>query len=244
MENRKKIRALIDKFLTSLKGENKDETSTISREELRMTFTEAGNNSLTEKEKKRLFGDAYSVDQLFDQIDADKDGKLTFQEFHQFFSNRGFSWLTKGMEAKRQHVSSLTDYTLKYLDLLGVIGKKVYRKVDDMERSIGVDSDYVKTTDFQLEDEDKMFLFKKLRNSGIELSAIWRRHHRTGRRSGRGEDKGTRRCGDKGVRYRADGDNGTDHSDRAEHPAVRGQGYRVHLAGRGWLEVSVGQRPL
>ncbi|XP_066301637.1 uncharacterized protein [Branchiostoma lanceolatum] len=161
MENRKKIRGLIDKFLTSLKSENKDDTSIISRKELRMAFTEAGNNSLTDKEKKRLFGEAYSVDQLFDQIDADKDGKLTFQEVHQFFKNRGFSWLTKGMEEKRQHVSSLTDYTLKYLDLLGVIGKKVYRKVDDMERSIGVDSDYVKTTDFQLEDEDKMFLFKR-----------------------------------------------------------------------------------
>ncbi|CAH1246162.1 Hypp7665 [Branchiostoma lanceolatum] len=161
MENRKKIRGLIDKFLTSLKGQNKDHTATVSRQELHGAFTEAGNNYLTDSEKKKLFGDAYSVDQLFDQMDADKDGKLTFQEVHEFFTNRGFSWLTRSMEEKRKHVSSLTDYTLKYMDLLGVLGKKVYRKVDDIERSIGVDSDYVKTTDFQLEDEDKMFLFKR-----------------------------------------------------------------------------------
>ncbi|XP_035675831.1 uncharacterized protein LOC118415377 [Branchiostoma floridae] len=161
MENRKKIRGLIDKFLTSLKGQNKDHTSTVSREELHRAFAEAGNNSLTDKEKEKLFGEAYSVDQLFDQMDANKDGELTFQEVHEFFTNRGFSWLTRSMEEKRAHVSSLTNYTLKYMDLLGVLGKKVYNKVDDMERTIGVDSDYVKTTDFQLEDEDKMFLFQR-----------------------------------------------------------------------------------
>eukprot|EP00058_Branchiostoma_floridae_P013955 XP_002599443.1 hypothetical protein BRAFLDRAFT_81059 [Branchiostoma floridae] len=122
----------------------------------------AGNKSLTDKEKKKLFGKEYAnnVDQLFDQMDADKDGKLTFQEIHQFFTNRGFRWLTRGMEIKREHVSSLADYTLKYMDLLSFLGKKIYHKVDDMERTIGVDSDYVKTTDFQLEDEDKIHLFK------------------------------------------------------------------------------------
>ncbi|XP_078571605.1 uncharacterized protein LOC144859186 [Branchiostoma floridae x Branchiostoma japonicum] len=163
MENRKKIRDLIDKLLTSLKTQNIEDTSTISREELHRAFAEAGDNSLTEIEKKKLFGEAYAynVDQLFDQMDANKDGKLTFQEIHQFFTNRGFSWLTRGMETKREHVSSLADYTLKYMDLLSFLGKKVYHKVDDMERTIGVDSDYVKTTDFQLEDDDKMFLFKR-----------------------------------------------------------------------------------
>jgi len=59
----------------------------------------------------------------------DSSTKLTFQEVHQFFTNRGFSWLTRSMEEKRQHVSSLTDYTLKYMDLLGFLGKKVYSKV-------------------------------------------------------------------------------------------------------------------
>eukprot|EP00058_Branchiostoma_floridae_P013953 XP_002599441.1 hypothetical protein BRAFLDRAFT_122765 [Branchiostoma floridae] len=110
MENRKKIRDLIDKLLTSLKAQNIEDTSTISREELHRAFAEAGDDSLTKNEKKQLFGEAYAhnVDQLFDQMDANKDGK-----------------------------------------------------VDDMERTIGVDSDYVKTTDFQLEDEDKMFLFKR-----------------------------------------------------------------------------------
>ncbi|XP_035670646.1 uncharacterized protein LOC118412112 [Branchiostoma floridae] len=161
MENRKKIRGLIDKFLTILKAQNKDHTSTVSREELHGALAEAGKNSLTDKEKEKLFGEAYSVDQLFDQMDANKDGELTFQEVHQFFTNRGFSWLTRSMEEKRQHVSSLTDYTLKYMDLLGFLGKKVYSKVDDMERTIGVDSDYVKTTEFELENEDKMFLFQR-----------------------------------------------------------------------------------
>ncbi|KAI8521357.1 hypothetical protein Bbelb_011110 [Branchiostoma belcheri] len=161
MENRKKIRGLIDKFLTSLKSQNSHHTSTVTREELRRVFKEAGNDSLTDKEKQKLFGESYSVDQLFNQMDADKDGMLTFQEIHEFFTNRGFSWLTRSMEERRAHVTSLTDYTLKYMDLLGVLGKKVYRKVYDMDRTIGVDSDYVKTTDFKLEDEDKMFLFKR-----------------------------------------------------------------------------------
>ncbi|XP_078571607.1 uncharacterized protein LOC144859187 [Branchiostoma floridae x Branchiostoma japonicum] len=161
MENRKKIRDLIDKLLTSLKGQNVEDTSTISREELHRAFAEAGDNSLTDEEKKKLFGKEYNVDQLFHQMDADKDGKLTFQEIHQFFTNRGFSWLTRGMETKREHASNFTSYTLKYMDLLEVLGKKIYRRANDMDRTIGVDSDYVTTTDFQLEDEDKIHLFKR-----------------------------------------------------------------------------------
>jgi len=40
MENRKKIRGLIDKFLTILKAQNKDHTSTVSREELHGALAE------------------------------------------------------------------------------------------------------------------------------------------------------------------------------------------------------------
>eukprot|EP00058_Branchiostoma_floridae_P009055 XP_002594543.1 hypothetical protein BRAFLDRAFT_130803 [Branchiostoma floridae] len=170
MKNRKKIRGLVDKFLTSLKAQNKDHTSTVSREELRRAFAEAGNSSLTDTQKEKLFGKAYSVDQLFDQMDTDDDGKsentyhelqprfveisevcqsiwlvrifylvrpyslllhvkLTYQEVHEFFTNRGFSWLTQGMEEKRKLVSSFTEYTMKYMRLIQVLGKKVYHKV-------------------------------------------------------------------------------------------------------------------
>ncbi|XP_035671292.1 uncharacterized protein LOC118412511 [Branchiostoma floridae] len=90
MENRKKIRGLIDKFLTSLKGQNKDHTSTVSREELHRAFAEAGNNSLTDKEKEKLFGEAYSVDQLFDQMDANKDGEVCDVQIR-FFIHTYFS---------------------------------------------------------------------------------------------------------------------------------------------------------
>ncbi|XP_078576755.1 uncharacterized protein LOC144862263 [Branchiostoma floridae x Branchiostoma japonicum] len=90
---------------------------------------QAGNNSLTSKQKKKLFGNTYSVDQLFDQMDANKDGELTFQEVHEFFTNRGFRWMTRSMEEKRQRVSGLKEYTLKYMDILGVLGKRVYNKV-------------------------------------------------------------------------------------------------------------------
>eukprot|EP00058_Branchiostoma_floridae_P009056 XP_002594544.1 hypothetical protein BRAFLDRAFT_104465 [Branchiostoma floridae] len=161
MKNRKKIWGLVDKFLTSLKAQNKEHTSTVSREELRRAFAEAGNSSLTDTEKEKLFGKACSVEQLFDQMDTDDDGKLTYQEVHEFFTNRGFSWLTQGMEGKRKLVSSFTEYAMKYINLSHYIGKKVYHKSDDMERTIGVDSDYVGATDFQLEDEDKMFLYER-----------------------------------------------------------------------------------
>ncbi|CAH1246997.1 Hypp7805 [Branchiostoma lanceolatum] len=161
MENRKKMRTLIDKFLTSLKSQNTDHNATISRAELRRAFQEAGTMSLTDQEKKKLFGEGHYADQLFDQMDADKDGQLTYQEVHEFFGNKGFHWLTRCLGGRREQSTSLKDYTMKYMDLLGVLGKKVYCKALDVDRSIGVDSDYVKTTDFTLESEDKIFLFKR-----------------------------------------------------------------------------------
>jgi len=45
---------------------------------------QAGKNSLTDKEKEKLFGNTYSVDQLFDQMDANKDGEVC--DFHRGFS--------------------------------------------------------------------------------------------------------------------------------------------------------------
>ncbi|XP_066303690.1 uncharacterized protein [Branchiostoma lanceolatum] len=161
MENRKKMRTLIDKFLTSLKNQNTDHNATISRAELRRAFQEAGTMSLTDQEKKKLFGEGHYADRLFDQMDADKDGQLTYQEVHEFFGNKGFHWLTRCLGGRREQSTSLKDYTMKYMDLLGVLGKKVYCKALDVDRSIGVDSDYVKTTDFTLENEDKIFLFKR-----------------------------------------------------------------------------------
>ncbi|XP_078578096.1 uncharacterized protein LOC144863011 isoform X2 [Branchiostoma floridae x Branchiostoma japonicum] len=161
MENRKKMRALIDKFLTSLKIQNTDRNASISRDELHRAFKEAGITSLTDGEKKKLFGEGHYVDQLFDQMDADKDGQLTYQEVHEFFGNKGFHWLTRCLGRRKEQTTSLKDYTMKYMDLLGVLGKKVYCKALDVDRSIGVDSDYVKTTDFTLDNEDKIFLFKR-----------------------------------------------------------------------------------
>eukprot|EP00058_Branchiostoma_floridae_P025461 XP_002610951.1 hypothetical protein BRAFLDRAFT_105617 [Branchiostoma floridae] len=126
MENRKKMRALIDKFLTSLKIQNTDHNASISRDELHRAFKE-----------------------------------LTYQEVHEFFGNKGFHWLTRCLGRRKEQTTSLKDYTMKYMDLLGVLGKKVYCKALDVDRSIGVDSDYVKTTDFTLDNEDKIFLFKR-----------------------------------------------------------------------------------
>ncbi|XP_035662131.1 uncharacterized protein LOC118406311 [Branchiostoma floridae] len=158
MENRKKMRSLIDRFLTSLKEQNTEQNSTISRDELHRAFTEAGDSSMEEEDKKKLFGEAYKVDKLFDQMDADKDGQLSYQEIHEFFANKGYSWLTRCME---EETVGLGDYTLKYVKLLDVMGKRAYSKDQDVKRCIGVDSDYVNTTDFDLEDEDKLFLFKQ-----------------------------------------------------------------------------------
>ncbi|XP_066265652.1 uncharacterized protein [Branchiostoma lanceolatum] len=158
MENRKKMRGLIDRFLTSLKMQNTDQNITISREELHRAFTEASDNSLDEEEKKKLFGEGYKVDKLFDQMDADKNGQLSYQEIHGFFANKGYRWLTRCME---EETVGFGDYTLKYVKLLDVMGKRAYSKDQDVKRCVGVDSDYVNTTDFHLEDRDKIFLFKQ-----------------------------------------------------------------------------------
>ncbi|XP_066303789.1 uncharacterized protein [Branchiostoma lanceolatum] len=160
MEHRKKMHSLIAKFLQTLKKNQIDDLTTISREELYQVFEELKDDfmSLTEEERKALIGEAETPDQLFDEIDVDSDGLLTYDEVHQFFTNRGLGWLTGH---KKAHITSLTGYAMKYQELLVLLGKRVYRKAGDVYRSIGVNGDYVNVTDFQLEEADRLYLFKQ-----------------------------------------------------------------------------------
>ncbi|XP_078578103.1 uncharacterized protein LOC144863013 isoform X2 [Branchiostoma floridae x Branchiostoma japonicum] len=160
MEHRKKMHSLIGKFLATLKKNQIDDLTTISREELYQVFEELEDEfrSLTEEERKTLIGEATSPDELFDAIDVDKDGLLTYDEVHQFFTDRGLGWLAGPTKA---HINSLASYAMKYQELLVLLGKRVYRKAGDVYRSIGVNGDYVNVTDFNLEEDDKLYLYKQ-----------------------------------------------------------------------------------
>ncbi|XP_078681686.1 uncharacterized protein LOC144916430 [Branchiostoma floridae x Branchiostoma belcheri] len=159
MINRKKMQSFVDIFLTDLKNKDSNSDSQIDRQEMHSVFDEACAD--------KLCGDywKYSVDQLFDQMDTDRDGQITYLEVHEFFGNKGFHWLTGPVGNRQEEGTSsrlnLLDYAAKYLDLFHAHTKKIYHKADDMNRTIGVDSDYVKTTDFKLKYRDKIFLFKR-----------------------------------------------------------------------------------
>ncbi|XP_019646047.1 PREDICTED: uncharacterized protein LOC109486630 [Branchiostoma belcheri] len=153
--NRKEIREYVNRFLTALKNKKINPDSPIDRKELDSYFVEDG--TMTDAERRDF------VRQLFDQMDADKNGQLTYTEIEQSFGKNLVQWLLTHVgwsEEPHDKRWRMVDYLKKYLDLFFVRNKKFFHQAEDVHRTIGVDTKYVKVTSFDLEDEDKMFLYK------------------------------------------------------------------------------------
>ncbi|XP_071803371.1 uncharacterized protein [Asterias amurensis] len=161
------------KFIAVLSRNQMDNnTGSISRKELETVFNKEG-DEFTDREARILFGENFTIDDVFEFLDINGDGTISFQELMGLAEQKGVSLQTFFLGYQRQEVSSLTGFLDTLSNTLLVNVKRVFTTDNDLKRTIGIDTLYVSATDFKLEEEDRKFLVQQGELSASTFLTQW-----------------------------------------------------------------------
>ncbi|CAH1790347.1 unnamed protein product [Owenia fusiformis] len=156
----------VDAFLDTLADEDINLDSMTNKEELKSVL-----EKVTEKKKehyKTMFGNS-SIDDIFNILDKDNSGQISFTELVNYFNTKGVDIQQRFTGVKRQNISGLKDYINIIQQSLSVNLTRIHIKTSDAARTVGINTGYIGTTDFDMEDEDKDFLVEQGRRSTISF---------------------------------------------------------------------------
>ncbi|XP_078574222.1 uncharacterized protein LOC144860736 isoform X1 [Branchiostoma floridae x Branchiostoma japonicum] len=148
-----------DKFLTALRESNLDKNDTIDKTELERAFRKR--HLFTPEDARLLFGEGVNIDDVFYMLDVDGDGQITYRELVNYLETKGVHLFSKYLGYQRRNIENVGDFLFQLQAAQMMISKRLYVEKRDADRTIGVDTDYVDTADFDLEAEDKLFLIEQ-----------------------------------------------------------------------------------
>ena len=126
----------------------------ISRAEAERLFT----GPLTAQDAELLFGTA-EVDGIFRELDHNRDGYVSYDELVRFVDGRNVD-LTAHASLARNEPKSMSGFVATVFNTLLMHLRKVTLHPEDRDRTVPIDTDYVGTSDFELEGPDREFLLE------------------------------------------------------------------------------------
>ncbi|XP_070566140.1 uncharacterized protein [Ptychodera flava] len=147
------------KFLSVLASSNLDQNRTISKAEL----TEAFKNTteFTTDHAKTLFGDISDVNVVFDKLDINDDGQISFNELRRFAEKKGIDIESQFIGYDRKNINGLAEFLDMLKETILINLKRLYITHRDIDRTVAVDVDYLSALDFDMEEDDKVFAVKQ-----------------------------------------------------------------------------------
>nr|XP_054767259.1 uncharacterized protein LOC129274479 [Lytechinus pictus] len=147
-------------FLKLLSESDINENSVISRSELKDAFS-MNPPYFNAKHREDLFGDELTVDEIFNQMDHNNDDEITFDELQAFAEERGVGIQASFQGYARKDITGFSDFLGTLQETLLVNVKRIFVTEEDVNRTLGIDTVYVDTTDFELEPKDRDFLVQQ-----------------------------------------------------------------------------------
>ncbi|XP_038077329.1 uncharacterized protein LOC119745177 [Patiria miniata] len=149
------------KFLKVLRDSDIDHSGTISEQEFEMAMNKP-NSEFTTEDKKQLFGqDFIDAKAFFKQLDTSKDGKLTIHELMAFGESKGLEIMDHFRGYSRKEIAGLGSYFSSILDTLLLNMKRVFVQGSDVHRTIGINTGYLDTLDFNMEEQDQSYMVQQ-----------------------------------------------------------------------------------
>eukprot|EP00105_Crassostrea_gigas_P043531 XP_019927679.1 PREDICTED: uncharacterized protein LOC105340042 isoform X6 [Crassostrea gigas] len=151
----RRVMMAVDEFLKVLKKHNLDKDHTISRSELENAFKDE--DDFSKKSSEMLFGKDCTVQKAFDLLDKDKNGEINFNELMNFIQGTGISLQQRFLGYQRRDINGIFEFfdTLQNALLTNV--KRAFVNDEDLDRTVGINTGHVGTSDFTLEEEDRSF---------------------------------------------------------------------------------------
>lgn len=161
----RRVTMAVDAFLKVLKKHNLDKDDKIDRTELENAFKDRDKDEFTTEHSNLLFGENCTADMAFDALDKDGNGVIQFHELVNFIQSTGICLQQRFLGYQRKDITGLFSFfdTLQNALLTNV--KRVFVEERDLDRTVGINTGHVGTSDFVLEPEDRAYVVEQGRRS-------------------------------------------------------------------------------
>ncbi|XP_077977691.1 uncharacterized protein LOC144433257 [Glandiceps talaboti] len=149
----------MDRFFKVLSEHDLDKSSTIDKKELEQAFEKT--DTFSKEDAAVLFGEDYTLDNVFELLDLNKDGQINFYELIHFSERRGINLRSRFVGYNRREISSAGDYASAIADTLMLNVKRVYTKTRDLDRTAAINVGYLETSDYFIEPEDRLYAMQQ-----------------------------------------------------------------------------------
>ncbi len=133
-----------------------DENGRISATELSAAISKAG---LSDDQLQAVFATT-DREQIFSHIDADDNDTIDFAEILAFLESIGIDVTTKLVGFPARHPKTVVDFALNMLEAVSRDLTRANYQAIDRSRTAPINTDYVGTTTFDLEQKDLEFLIE------------------------------------------------------------------------------------
>lgn len=112
---------------------------------------------LTAEDADRLFGTS-DVHAIFEHLDHNGDGYISYDELLSFMDQHNIDLTARALGSRRSESGSVTRFMSNVFNTMLVHIRRSSLSHDDRYRTVPIDTDYIGTADFDLEDGDRQFL--------------------------------------------------------------------------------------
>ncbi|XP_071136382.1 uncharacterized protein [Mytilus edulis] len=158
----RRVTMAVDVFLKVLKKHNLDKDDKIDRTELDNAFKD---DEFTTEHANLLFGENCNAATAFEALDKDGNGEIQYHELVNFIQSTGICLQQRFLGYQRKDITGLFSFfdTLQNALLTNV--KRVFVEERDFDRTVGINTGHVGTSDFVLEPEDRAYVVEQGRRS-------------------------------------------------------------------------------
>ncbi|KAH9524746.1 hypothetical protein Btru_027688, partial [Bulinus truncatus] len=157
VEHRSLVKA-VNSFLRALKEHDTDESDTIDSKELLAALEDE--KLFPTRDRKILFGDS-SSETILNCLDKDGNGQIKFNELMTFMEESDINMHYRSQGYERRTTGNVFQFLHALYDTVLTHVERVYVEEKDWKRTVGINTGYIGTTDFNLEPADVKFLCER-----------------------------------------------------------------------------------
>jgi len=151
------IAKAVQKLMEELKKIEIDGINSIALSKLKQALKESPD--FGEEEVAILFG-CNDFDEAITEMDENGDGEITYHELIGFIERKGIDVHTKFLGYSRREINTFGEFLAAIEAGLSVCLLKGNVEDRDFDRTIGINTGYIETGDFYMEEDDKMYLIE------------------------------------------------------------------------------------
>ncbi|GFR85461.1 hypothetical protein ElyMa_004174600 [Elysia marginata] len=154
-----KVVEAMEAFMRVLQKYNLKEQEYIDKGELRNALNDTA--EFPPEQAELLFCKGTDVDSVFEALDKDGNGKVAFSELIHFIEERGIRLQVRFQGFERQDVKNFVQFLNALQSTMLTNMKYVHVKLEDVKRTVGINTGHIGTLDYGMEKADRDFVIAR-----------------------------------------------------------------------------------